>query len=98
MCLLNSPHKKVMASGGKRKPDMFCMYLSGFICVFVCTGLCIFLSLGPDVFAKFSAQEGDGIWQREEARHVLYVFVLFYICICFYWLLYFLVSGSRCVC
>ena len=70
MCLLNSPHKKVMASGRERKPDMFCMYLFCFIFVFVFTGFCIFLSLGPDVFAKFPAQEGDGIWRREEARQV----------------------------
>ena len=98
MCLLNSPHKKVMSSGGERKPDMFCMYLFCFIFVFVFTGFCIFLSLGPDVFAKFSAQEGDGIWRREEARQVLYVFVCFYICICLHLPLYFLVFGSRCVC
>ena len=93
MCLLNSPHKKVMASGREGKPDMFCMYLFCFIFVFVFTGFCIFLSLGPDVFAKFPAQEGDGIWQREEARHILYVFVWFYICICLYWPLYFLCLG-----
>ena len=49
---------------------LFYMYLSGFIFVFVCTGLCIFLCLGPDVFAKFPAQEGDGIWRRGEARQV----------------------------
>ena len=49
---------------------MFCMYLFCFIFVFVFTGFCIFLSLGPDVFAKFPAQEGDGIWRREEARQV----------------------------